>query len=382
MSDNPRATAMATTRRDFLRRAVLAGAGLYAGPTLGLGRVRLFADDRLQHSSRAVELVEASQVIDMLGLLTLDWPRLEAWHRQPGAFREEDFRRLAASGIDVFHPAVEPNHPRPFDATRAWISDWTGFLRRESRYFRQISSSVDLERFPGDTRLGVLIGFQNSEHFRTLEDVALFHRMGQRVSQLTYNATNRLGGGCLAEHDRGLTAFGAEVVTEMNRLGMAIDVSHCGERTTLDAFEVSRRPVLVTHSNCHALARHPRCKSDQVLRAMARTGGVIGITGVRAFVRQGSPARLEDLLDHFDHVARLVGVEHVGLGTDTDPDTLDPLTGQIRAAYRIAGLNPSRRVYDLAEGLLRRGYSASDVTGVLGGNFRRALDEIWNAAVL
>lgn len=370
---------MALTRRELLRRGLLAGAGALSAPMLSFGRAGLFADDRIAHSIRAIDLVASTKVLDMLGLLTLDWPRFQAWHQVPGSFLSEDYHRLVASGIDVFHPAVEPNHPQPHQATRSWIANWDRLLRQEARYFRLVSGVLDLDHSPGDGRLGILIGFQNSEHFRTAADVALFHRLGQRVSQLTYNGVNRLGSGCRAERDRGLTAMGSEVVAEMNRLGMAVDVSHCGERTTLDAFAASRKPVLVTHSNCHALAPHPRCKSDFVLRAMARGGGVIGITGVRAFVRQGAPAGLEDLLDHFDHVSRLVGVEHVGLGTDTDPGTLDPHTGRVRPAYYISGLDSSRRVFDIAEGLLKRGYSERDVAAVLGDNFRRALLEIWRS---
>lgn len=368
---------MALTRRDLLRQGLLAGAGALTAPMLSFGRAGLFGDDRIEHSIRAIDLVASTRVIDMLGLLTLDWPRFQSWHRVPGSFREEDYLRLRRSGIDIFHPAVEPNHPRPFEATRAWVANWHTLLHREARHFRPVLGLEDLDPPPGDRRFGILVGFQNSEHFRTADDVEMFHTLGQRVSQLTYNGANRLGSGCQVERDRGLTGLGAEVVSEMNRLGMAVDVSHCGERTTLDTFIASTKPVLVTHSNCHALASHPRCKSDTVLREMARGGGVMGITGVRAFVRQGAPARREDLLDHFDHVARLVGIEHVGLGTDTDPGTLDPNTGRVRPAYRIAGLDANRRVFDIAEGLLDRGYSDRDVAGVLGDNFRRALGAIW-----
>jgi membrane dipeptidase len=143
----------------------------------------------------------------------------------------------------------------------------------------------------------------------------------------------------------------------MNRAGMAVDVSHCSERTTLGAFAASTKPVLITHSNCRALVGHPRCKSDAVLRAMAAQGGVMGITAVRAFVRQPE-ASLDDLLDHFDHVARVAGPEHVGLGSDVDVDARDPRSGRVRPAYAIEGMNPARRTFEVVEGLLRRGWTA------------------------
>src|SRR5262249_36278139 len=154
----------------------------------------------------------------------------------------------------------------------------------------------------------------------TADDVALFHRQGQRVSQLTYNGQNRLGSGCKVPFDQGLTEYGAAVVRAMNQVGMAIDVSHCSERTPLDACAVAGEPVLITHANCRSLVPQPRCKSDAVIRAMAAKGGVMGITTVPAFVHPAPPATFEQVLDHFDHVARLVGVEHVGLGSDTDLD--------------------------------------------------------------
>jgi membrane dipeptidase len=171
-------------------------------------------------------------------------------------------------------------------------------------------------------------------------------------------------------HDRGLTAFGAELVVRMNSIGMAIDVSHCGQRTSLDVISSSKKPVLITHSNCRALAPGvARCKPDEVIRAAALKGGVLGITSVRQFVRANGPATIEDVLDHFDHAARLVGVEHVGLGSDFDLDA--------HPAYDIAGLNHSNRVHELTEGLLRRGYTSADVGLMLGGNFQRALQQIW-----
>jgi membrane dipeptidase len=159
---------------------------------------------------------------------------------------------------------------------------------------------------------------------------------------------------------------------------MVVDVSHCSDRTTLQAVEVSRQPVLVTHSNCRALVAHPRCKSDAVIRQVAARGGVMGITVIPAFVKQGQPAHVDDVLAHFDHVTRLVGVEHVGLGSDADLDAIDPRTNRTRPRYVVRGLRHARRTFDITEGLLRRGYRDQQIELILGGNFRRALNEIWN----
>jgi membrane dipeptidase len=365
-------------RREFLRAGLLAGLGTLASPALPFGR--LFAAPAStgpRHSSRALDLVASSNVIDMLGLLTLDWEKLYAWQRDPGKFREADFRTLQASGVNVFHPAVDPNVGDAYAASRGWIAGWNRLLTAHPQYFQRILQAADLDRAAQEKKIGILVGFQNSDHFRTAADVPLFHRLGQRVSQLTYNARNRIGTGCKEKVDTGLSEYGAQVVQAMNEVGMAIDLSHCSDRTTRETIHLSRVPVLVTHSNCRALAPHPRCKSDESIRALAARGGVMGITVLPAFVRPGGEATVENILDHFDHVIRLVGIEHVGLGSDSDLDAVDPKTGQVRARYRVKGLQNARRVFDLVEGMIRRGYTDEHIRLVLGGNFRRVLGEIW-----
>src|SRR5690349_1476710 len=147
------------------------------------GRFSLFADDRVavEYSARAVELVGRSMVIDMLGLLTLDWPKLYSWQRQPSIFGLPDFQKLQSSGINVFHPAVEPNAPRPYEATRNWIAGWDRLLSR-SDHFVRIGASGDFKTARDAGKIGILVGFQNSDHFRTVADVQAFHALGQRVS--------------------------------------------------------------------------------------------------------------------------------------------------------------------------------------------------------
>jgi membrane dipeptidase len=373
----PRA-APAVDRRQLLRTGLLGGLALLAAPLLNRGRCRLLAEPAVEVSTRAVDLVLGSTVVDMLSLLTLDWPQLYRWYRRPGDFGESDFRRLEASGINVFHPAVETSGFDAYSAVRSWMAGWSRLLGRDGCFLSPIESSAELRLVPALGKIGVVVGFQNSNHFRAAADVEAFFRLGQRVSQLTYNERNRLGCGCQVRRDHGLTAYGAEVVAEMNRVGMAVDVSHCGERTSREAIACSRRPVLVTHANCRALVPgQPRCKSDALIRELAAGGGVMGITAVRAFVSSGARPTLDDLLDHFEHAARVAGVEHVGLGSDVDLTGLDPQTGRPLPYYRIEGLDPALRAFQIADGLLRRGFGARDVELILGGNFRRALTAIW-----
>jgi membrane dipeptidase len=218
---------------------------------------------------------------------------------------------------------------------------------------------------------------QNSQHFRTVDDVNRFYDLGQRVSQLTYYR-NRLGGGSTDPHD-GLSDYGGQIVERMNQLGMAIDVSHCADRTTLDAIEASRKPVLVTHSNCRALVPNSaRCKTDEAIRKVAAKGGVMGVTMVRFFVSSSRTATVEHVLDHIDHVIATAGIEHVGLGTDVDLDGRDHPNAPRK--NDLDGIRYSKKIFDLTEGLIRRNYSTRDIELILGGNFRRALSDIWAVA--
>ncbi len=329
------------------------------------------------HSMRAIDLVTESNVIDMLGLLTLDWDLLDRWQRSPDTFGEADFRKLRDSGINVFHPAVA------FEATQAhaialeWFAKWNRLISSHPRWFVRIDGIDGIAQAADAGKIGIILGMQDANHLRDVSGVDEFYRMGQRLTQLTYNSTNRLGSGCKVDDDRGLTRFGQDIVARMNAAGMAIDVSHCGERTTLDAIAASRKPVLITHSNCKALAPGvDRCKPDEAIRAAALKGGVIGLTGVRHFVRTKDPVTLNDALDHFDHAVKVAGIEHVGVGSDTDLDGRD--CGASKLLYDIAGLNRANRMFELTEGLIRRGYTDEHLRLILGGNFERALRQIWS----
>jgi membrane dipeptidase len=321
----------------------------------------------------------------------------EPWLTDPDTFTPELVHKFRSSGINIFH--IAEGIGGPSDAVAAvsrFVGLWNGFIATHSDHFMRIDSAADLASVVGSGKIGVLVGVQNSEHFETLEDVGNFYSLGQRVSLLTYNSRNRIGDGCTERVDAGITDYGLAVVRRMNEVGMAVDVSHCGDRTTLDSIEVSRKPVLISHSNARELVPgHPRCKTDAAIMAMAAKGGVMGISSVRMFVRDREPTTIEHLLDHFDYVVQLVGVEHVGLGSDMDLEGYDDLPehelANLRSAYAdsyrfrdridIEGLDHPKRVFDLTEGLIRRGYSDADILLMLGGNFQRVLSEIWSPYV-
>ena len=275
-----------------------------------------------------------------------------------------------------------------------FVANMNGFIANHDRLFMRIDSLEDLNRVKESGKIGLMIGTQQGDHFQSVDDVNLFHGLGLRVSQLTYNHRTLLGDGCMERGNGGVSEFGVAVIERMNEVGMAVDVAHAGDRTALDACDISRQPVLVSHSNCRALVPdHPRCFPDEVIQKMASTGGVMGITYLRNFVRDKEPTTIEHVVDHFDHVAKLVGVEHVGMGADQDLDGHDKLHPEMlkrmmakfdpRYAFRdrinIDGLDHPKRTFDLTEAFIRRGYSNSEIQGFLGGNFKRVLSEIWSA---
>lgn len=351
----------------------------------------MFEGSAAEYSARCIGLVQSSIVVDMLGLLSLG-ANGGKWMTNPDTFTPSDFQRFKESGITVFHPATGTGGPDVYENTFWFLSAFNGFIAGQSESFMRIDSADDFARAKRSGKIGLMLGVQNSEHFRTLKDVESFYALGQRVSQLTYNARNMFGNGSTERRDDGLSDFGVRLVAKMNEVGMAIDVSHCGDKTSLDAFEASQKPVLITHSNARALnPGHPRCKPDDVIRACGTSGGVMGITGVRNFVKGSEPTTVDSVMDHVDYVAKLIGIEHVGIGSDIDLDGYDDMPPdqykRLKESYKgsyafrekidIEGLDHPKRMFDFTEGLIRRKYSDADITGILGGNFVRVLGQVW-----
>src|SRR5262245_51877415 len=374
-----------TTRRNFI------GAAALAFPFINKGRYRLFSWIDQEYSAKAIDLVKRATVIDMLSPLTLNFGMQDKWYANPELFLP-NVQKYKDSGINVFHIAVGIGGPDGYNQGLRFVSNWNAMIAGCDDVMMRIDSAADFDRVKSNGKIGVMIGIQNSDHFQRPDHVDFFWNLGQRVSQLTYNSRNWIGNGSTERRDEGLSDYGVAIVQRMNKVGMAVDVSHSGDQTTLDAVEVSTRPVLYTHSNCRALAPgHPRCKTDEAIKALGAKGGVMGITGVRMFVKVDEPTTIEDVLNHFDHVKKLIGPEHLGVGSDIDLDGYDDMPPEdnkrLRAGYKgsygfrekidVEGLDHPKRMFDLTDGLIRRKYSDNEIIGVLGGNFNRVLTEIW-----
>lgn len=388
------------TRRQTLRRLIGATAATIAAPMVNSGWFQVFGQTTTKYSARAVDLLQKTTTIDMLDpfslvgvLAPIKGDKRPTWFTNPETFTAADFQRFKDSRTDVMHIGVGTTGPDAYERTMQFIGRWNGLIAHQEQYLLRVDEPARIDEAKKNGKIGIILGVQNSEHFRTPDDVDLFYQLGQRVSLLTYNSRNMIGNGSTERHDDGISDFGVSIIERMNKLGMAVDTAHCGDRTTLEAFEISKVPVLVTHSNCRALnPNHPRCKNDEAIRKMAEKGGVMGITGVRNFVSNKEPTNIELLLDHFDHVAKLVGVQYVGVGSDYDLDGYDAMPEDykkwLRSLYKASygfrdkmdtdGFNHYKRMFDLTDGLIRRGYSDADIELILGGNFRRVLGKIWS----
>ena len=384
-------------RKWFGKSARIAAAALLgrrsAGATMfNLGRYRSCTATEQTYSAHAIELVQRSLVMDMLASPTTTAEAKMLGN--PETFKAADYAPYKESGITIFHVATGFSGTEAYFDVIRFLAGYNGFLARHNNWFERVETPTRLDTVKLSGKIGILLGVQNSDHFRKLEDVDYFYGLGQRVSQLTYNERNLIGNGCYERHDDGLSDFGLAVVERMNKIGMAVDVSHCGDRTTLDAFDASKKPALITHSNCRSLnPNHPRCKTDEAIRAMAAKGGVMGITEARDFVSAKEPTTVESMLDHYDYVVKLVGIEHVGIGSDvglvgydaSPPEEMKQLRNAgkssqgIREKMDLDGFNIPKRPFDIAEGLIRRNYSDANIEAILGGNFRRVLKEIWIA---
>jgi membrane dipeptidase len=218
--------------------------------------------------------------------------------------------------------------------------------------------------------------------------VALYHQLGVRWMAFVYNRANLAGSGVHDDVDRGLTAFGRELVAEMDRVGLIKDVAHTGYRTALEVCAMSKVPVTISHSNPRALTDHPRCVPDELMRACAATGGVLGISGIGLFLGNNDVSA-QNIARSIDYAVEVMGIDHVGIGTDfgmSEPFGAEPEFAKHRhtwpAGFGYEGgieFAPPERIGEVAELLLKRGYGEDAIGKILGGNFERVAEQVWKS---
>ena len=312
----------------------------------------------------------------------------------PAVLREAG---IAAVNLTVSHFEAD------FEQAMDGIARWLDIMRRPGSGWRKVERASDIEAARQAGEVGLVMGWQNLRPIADrLDRLVMLHALGLRVAQLTYNRRNFLGDGCLESEDGGLSGLGRDAVRLMNELGIAIDLSHVGQRTSVEAADASGKPVLATHANARSVTSALRNKSDDAIRAIAATGGVIGVSIYGPMCWDGDPKRhpsLDDFERHLDRILELTGIEHVGIGTDlpavADLDSVRHITALTLerfpaaiATYVEAFSNDihdrylsdcasHRELAAITGRLQRRQWPEEDILKLLGGNFLRAFGEIW-----
>ena len=336
-------------------------------------------------ATHARKLYDASVVIDALNVSNWD--------------NDAVYESLNTGGVAAIN-ATQATW-EGYEETLDLIAKWYVRLRERSDQILLVETVDDIHRAKREGKTGIIFGWQNTSPIENdLDRLALFHKLGVRIMQVTYHERNLLGDGCMERQDGGLTNFGIDAVQEMNRLGILLDLSHVGIATTQESIEVSEKPVAITHANAKSYFDHRRNKTDLAIKTMAEKGGVIGATCIRGFLRNTLTAQLNDYLDAIDHLVEMVGVDHVALGTDHTQDQPEEfwkfIGGQQGTKYP-STFTPDNGAplpwYDqypddlktpdqlpvMSEALLNRGYSDDDVVKILGGNWLRLFEEVWEA---
>jgi membrane dipeptidase len=304
---------------------------------------------------------------------------------------------VRSSGVNVVKTSLGGTDAK-FEDTVAEIAFFQRAIEQYPDIFLQVRVASDFARCKRDKLFGIIFSFESSDMFEgKVERIELFRDLGVRVMQLSYNKTSPWASGVLADPPTGLTDLGRKAVAEMNKQGVAIDISHANEATSKDVLGLSKPPVLITHAGCKAVHEHPRNKSDAILKAVADKGGVVGIYDLPYLTASPKQPALADYMAHMTHALSVCGEDHVGIGSDSALSPFDLSPAGMEAFHKetarrqqtgvaapeedrpmyVIGMNTPRRSEVIADALLKRGYPERVAEKVLGRNFADALARIW-----
>jgi membrane dipeptidase len=305
--------------------------------------------------------------------------------------------------IDVISMTIAEvgNGPDRFRAAMEAIASWDGMIAQYPDLLLKVESAADLAAARAPGRVGLIYNFQDTTPLEAdPSKAAAFGTLGVKVIQLTYNKRNLAGDGCLEASNAGLSDFGREVIAEIEKANILLDLSHSGQRTVAEGIAAATRSPAITHSGCRALVDFPRNTYDAEMKALAQKGGVFGVYLMPFLRAKGQPGR-EDLIRHLEHAVNVCGEDHVGIGTD-NPFTGYEINEETRKQQRefyedrakrgiaapgeaadvmnlVEGYNDAARYDRLAADLKARGWSSARVDKVLGDNFARLFTEVWKA---
>jgi membrane dipeptidase len=283
-----------------------------------------------------------------------------------------DLPRLKEGGVDVqfFAAYIEPIY-KPDRSLKRAMQIFDAFFTEvdaNSDLMMLATSAQDILTAKEQGKLAAVLAIEGGEALEgDLGVLRLFHRLGVRSIGLTWNERNNIADGVGDSRSKGgLSVFGADLIKEMNRLGILVDVSHLSDPGFWDVVELSTQPIIASHSNSRAVCNHRRNLTDDQIKALAKNGGVMGMNFAAAFVKEDGKPKLDDLLNHIDHIVELVGPEHVGLGSDFDGIGAAP-----------EELTDASTMPLITDGLCKRGYSDEHIRLILGGNYFRVFKEVW-----
>lgn len=307
-------------------------------------------------------------------------------------YSEQIFRDLRAGGVDAIHTTI--SYHEDFRETVDNISRWNQWFEAYPDLIFAGRTASDVRRAQAEGRTAVFFGLQNCS---PIEDdiclVEVLHTLGVRFMQLSYNNQSLLATGCYEANDPGITRMGREVIAEMNRVGVVIDMSHSATRSTLEAIELSQRPIAVTHANLHEWHSVPRNKPIEVLKALAETGGMLGFSLYPHHLKDGSACRLDSFCAMVARAAEIMGAGNIGIGSDLCQDQPDEVVQWMRRGKWTKEPQAERAVFprqpewfqsnrdfaNVAAGLAKVGFSSTDVDAIMGENWLRFFERSFTA---
>ncbi|RMD48913.1 MAG: membrane dipeptidase [Alphaproteobacteria bacterium] len=311
---------------------------------------------------------------------------------------EKIFRQMREGGVDAVHVTIA--YHESFREAVANVGRWKRMFARWPELIFHGRTGDDVRRARESGRTAIFFGFQNPSPIEDdIDLVEIWHDLGVRFMQLTYNNQSLLATGCFEARDSGITRMGREVIAEMNRVGMVIDMSHSAERSTLEAIELSARPIAITHANPAWWHPARRNKSDAVLKALAESGGMLGFSLYPHHLKGGPAASLEDFCAMIARAAERYGVGHLGIGSDLCQDQPDSVVRWMRngrwtrgedlgeGSAEMPGFPPqppwfrdNRDFANIAAGLRAVGFDEAEVEAIMGGNWLAFFDRSFGPA--
>ena len=304
---------------------------------------------------------------------------------------ENVYRDLNKGNVNAINAttATWENYSQTLDNIAVWYSKFNS--RTDISLIRKVD---DIFKASDNGQVGIIIGYQNASPIENnLDYLYTFNELNVKIIQFTYHERNLLGNGCYERVDEGITNFGIDAIKIMNEVGILIDLSHVGIVTTMETIDYSEKPIAITHANPKSYHNVPRNKTDEALKLMASKGGIVGVTAIAPFLKKGNASTVEDYVDAISYTVDLVGLDHVGVGTDFTQDQPEEFWRYIGSQqgtkfpstftdvttpsnYPINFETPDKFPV-LIDTMGRKGFSSKEIAKILGLNWIRVFQEVW-----